>query len=88
MSERLDEQKIDQLRRWGAGLANAETEEFRATGKAILLLIEEIEALHVDLWNAKTALEGPAEPDVPSAPDLHRSLASRLRFSRAGDRGV
>jgi hypothetical protein len=83
LSERLNEDKIDQLRRWGAGLTSAESEEFRATGKAILLLIDEIEALHVDLWNAKVALEAPAsmEQDGP-APDLHRSLAARLRFSR------
>ena len=84
LNERLDEDKIDQLRRWGSGLANAESDELRATGRAILLLIEEIEALHVDLWNAKAVLEVPAPPEdeVPAAPDLHRSLASRLRFSR------
>jgi hypothetical protein len=89
LSDRLDEDKIDQLRHWGSGLANAEGDELRATGKAILLLIEEIEALHVDLWNAKTALEAPApaEQDVRSATDLHRSLAARLRFSR-GNSGV
>ena len=89
LSERLDEDKIDQLRRWGAGLAHAEGDELRATGKAILLLIEEIEALHVDLWNAKAALEATDEPDghdEQPAPDLHRSLAARLRFSRGGGR--
>jgi hypothetical protein len=86
LSERLDEDKIDQLRRWGTGLATAESDELRATGKAILLLVEEIEALHVDLWNAKA----PAEPtgagheaEEPAAPELHRSLAARLRFSRS-----
>ena len=60
----------------------------RATGKAILLLIEEIEALHVDLWNAKEARVEPAvDGDESLQPDLHRSLADRLRFSRgrAGD---
>jgi hypothetical protein len=86
LTERLDEDKIDQLRRWGSGLANAESDELRATGKAILLLVEEVEALHVDLWNAKTAVEAPSEPDAEHdgrpAPDLHRSLAARLRFSR------
>jgi hypothetical protein len=60
LSERLNEDKIDQLRRWGSGLASAESEELRATGKAILLLIDEIEALHVDLWNAKVAFEVPS----------------------------
>jgi hypothetical protein len=83
LSERLNEDKIDQLRRWGSGLANAESDELRATGKAILLLIEEIEALHVDLWNTKAAgLEAVADGDEPAERDLHRSLAERLRFSR------
>jgi hypothetical protein len=84
LNERLDEDKIEQLRRWGSGLANAEGDEFRATGKAILLLIDEIEALHVDLWNAKTALELSDEREEPSEADLHRTLAARLRFSRRG----
>jgi hypothetical protein len=84
LSERLDEDKINQLRRWGSGLANAESDELRATGKAILLLIEEIEALHVDLWNAKAAgIEATADDGQRPAPDLHRTLAERLRFGRA-----
>jgi len=61
---------------------SAESDELRATGKAILLLIEEIEALHVDLWSAKVAQDAPDELDARPAPDLHRSLAARLRFSR------
>jgi len=88
LSGRLDEDKIDQLRRWGSGLANADGDELRATGKAILMLIEEIEALHVDLWNAKAARVKAAVDDEPSESDLDRSLAARLGFSRghaAGD---
>ena len=77
------------MRRWGAGLANGEGDEFRATGKAILLLIEEIEALHVDLWNAKAVgLDAVAHREERPEHDLDRSLAARLRFSRgraAGD---
>ena len=42
----MDEDKLEQLRRWGTGLAGTDEEELRATGKAILLLIDEIEALH------------------------------------------
>jgi hypothetical protein len=54
LSDRLDEGKIEQLRAWGAGLHADGNHDLRATGKAILLLIEEIERLHIDLWNAKT----------------------------------
>ena len=61
----------------------------RATGKAILMLIEEIERLHIDLWNAKpvSAGERPAdesEADIRSAferdePDrLAQTLSQRL----------
>jgi hypothetical protein len=37
------------LRTWGEGLASDGREELRAAGKAILMLIEEIELLNVDL---------------------------------------
>jgi hypothetical protein len=75
--DRLDEDKIDMLRRWGDGLQADSREELRAAGRAILLLIEEIERLHVELWRDRPepaydeALEG--EPEVDS------SLLSRLR---------
>src|SRR5215207_7821383 len=72
--------KLDQLRRWGSGLAGADSEELRATGKAILLLIEEIEALHVDLWHAKAARVETAVDHERSEADLRRSLAARLHL--------
>lgn len=84
MNSRLDEDKLDQLRRWGTGLAATDDQELRATGKAILLLIEEIEALHVELWNAKTvaAQEDGATPDAEADVEeasLDRTLGARLR---------
>lgn len=82
LNSRLDEDKLDQLRRWGTGLAVADDQELRATGKAILLLIEEIEALHVELWNAKTAPaeDDGAEPESEAEQaSLERTLGARLR---------
>jgi hypothetical protein len=84
--ERLDEQKIEMLRRWGDGLAEDPREELRAAGRAIQLLIEEIEHLHVDLWSART----PPEPEPDPAPveqDLPVTLRERLGFfgRRAAD---
>jgi hypothetical protein len=82
--ERLDEEKIGILRSWGAGLSADEREEVRAAGKAIVLLIEEIERLHVDVWNARAgSLDGPAssDPEAPAEPEddeLERTLRSRL----------
>src|SRR5436190_12878044 len=49
----LDEEKLDTLRRWGDGLTRDAREEVAAAGRAILMLVEEVEGLHVDLWNAK-----------------------------------
>jgi hypothetical protein len=82
LSDRLDESKIEQLRAWGAGLVADGNYELRATGKAILLLIEEIERLHVDLWNAKTTQEqdqpDQADGDGQVQASLDRSLRARL----------
>ena len=51
--DRLDEQKLEMLRAWGDGLSSDQRDELRAAGKAILMLIEEIELLNVDLWHAR-----------------------------------
>ena len=74
--QRLDEKKIDLLRRWGEGLADDPREELRAAGRAIQLLIEEIEQLHVDLWSARSPAPEP-EPVVEEQ-DLPASLRARL----------
>jgi hypothetical protein len=49
----LDEEKLETLQRWGDGLTRDAREEVAAAGRAILMLVEEVERLHVDLWNAK-----------------------------------
>ena len=70
------------MQRWGTGLAATENQELRATGKAILMLIEGIEALHVELWNAKTAVPTDDEAHVDGDADgtsLNRALGARLR---------
>jgi hypothetical protein len=82
VNDRLEEGKIDQLRAWGSGLASSDSDDLRATGKAILLLIEEIERLHIDLWNAK-AMPEQAQPDQDGGDDhvegrLDRTLRARL----------
>jgi hypothetical protein len=52
--ERLDEAKIETLRTWGEGLRSDQRDEVRAAGRAITLLVEEIERLNIDLWHART----------------------------------
>jgi hypothetical protein len=78
VSERLDEQKLTILRRWGTGLTRDGRDEVRAAGRAILLLSEEIERLHVDLWHAREARsEEPAEAGEREA-DVRNALRDRL----------
>jgi hypothetical protein len=79
--ERLDEERIEMLRRWGEGLARDDRDEVRAAGRAIQLLIEEIEHLHVDLWNERAQRTAPAPvEDEPALaePDVQASLRARL----------
>jgi hypothetical protein len=55
VSGRLDDEKLETLRSWGAGLGVDGRDELRAAGKAILILVEEIERLQVDVWHARRA---------------------------------
>jgi hypothetical protein len=80
VDEHLDEQKIATLQGWAEGLLRDERSELRAAAKAILLLIEELEHLHVELWHARDSAGGEAAAEEPPAPPTLRSvLARRLR---------
>jgi hypothetical protein len=72
--ERLDEDRIEMLRSWGEGLQTSDRDELRASGRAILMLIEEIDRLEADLWNERAALIQAATEQRSSA-----SLAGTLR---------
>jgi len=86
VAERLDEQKIATLRLWADGLAREERDEMRAAARAILMLIDEVELLHVELWHAgrlsahDDEAADEAEPEPPVArPSLRSVLRERLR---------
>ena len=64
---RLDDEKLDTLRSWGAGLSADGRDELRAAGKAILILVEEIDRLQVDLWRHRDG-EAPAVAGDPPTP--------------------
>ena len=78
MVDRLDEERLEILRSWGLGLASDDREELRAAGKAITVLIEEIDRLQVDLWNARAVEREPGEPLVVAA----QGVALRDRLAR------
>ena len=76
---RLEDDKLEALRRWGQGLRDAGGEERAAVGRAILMLIEEIERLRLELLRTReqSAREDLATGDVDEGPD--EPLASTLR---------
>ena len=78
----LDAEKLDVLRRWGGGLEVDGREEVAAAGRAILLLIEEIERLHVLLWERTLYPPAVPGPDVEAqsvAGHTGETLSERLR---------
>jgi hypothetical protein len=85
MIDRLDEERLEILRNWGAGLSADHREELRAAGKAITVLIEEIDRLQIDLWNARAERPGLEEPAAASVAD---TLAERVAEHVAGPAGA
>jgi hypothetical protein len=67
----LNADELEQLRRWGAGLQQDSRLEVSAAGRAIVLLIDEIERLHVLVWDHRLY--------QPDGEDLTVTLAQRLR---------
>ena len=85
---RLDEDKLEALRRWGRGLQQAGGEESPATGRAILMLIAEIEQLQTDLRLVReqpsrlgplSSDEAAGSPEEAFASTLHERLQRVLR---------
>ena len=65
----LDETKLEELRHWGEALREAPGEESVAAGRAILMLIDELERLRLRLRLGPTS-EEPALLDPMSNTDL------------------
>jgi hypothetical protein len=82
--KRLDEAKIEILRIWGEGLSGDPRDEVKAAGKAITLLVEEIERLNVDLWNERAQIRF-AEPSASAEREtsLQHALVPRFGSSSA-----
>jgi len=89
--DRLDEEKLEMLGTWGEGLLNDGRDELRAAGRAILMLVEEIELLHVDLWHSRqdTAEEAERQPGAESGESRRQlGLALQRRISALRSRGL
>jgi hypothetical protein len=69
VAERLDEERLEILREWGTGLSTSGRDELRAAGKAIVMLIEEIDRLQADVWMAgEAAVQRARLAEVTPAP--------------------
>lgn len=80
---RLDEEKLEALRAWGHGLRQADGEELAATGRAILMLVDEIDRLHVELWHARLRVSevdpAPADQTAEAGEEVGPTLQGRLQ---------
>jgi hypothetical protein len=92
---RLDKDKLEALRHWPQGLQQTGSEEYSAAGRAILMLIEEIEQLHIALADTREQLSrvpavphaAAADTGAPLAPTLQGRLQRALKRDSASSSG-
>lgn len=64
----MNEDEFAALRRWGDALAATDgNPELRAAGRAIQMLADEVERLHVEVWGLRDALRSIPRPDDETA---------------------
>jgi hypothetical protein len=73
----LDDEKLSMLGTWAAGLRRDQRAEVAAAGRAIEMLIDEVERLNVLLWAGPLeAVPTGVEPEL--AEPLQRTLRQRV----------
>jgi hypothetical protein len=83
--EGVDAEKLEILRRWGSGLQHDPRSEVAAAGRAILMLIDEVERLHVLVWDRRLYPEAPPPPTPapePAGEDEERARAGLVQSLR------
>lgn len=75
---RLGEDKLEALRRWGQRLGEADSEESAAAGRAILMLIEEVERLRLDLRAREQLSHLTRAADAEADQDVGECVVSTL----------
>jgi hypothetical protein len=89
VAERLAEERLEVLRNWGTGLSASGRDELRAAGKAIVMLVEEIDRLQADVWMAgevaaqRARREAEAAPEPVEAEDAHEQDGAPLQVPAA-----
>jgi hypothetical protein len=71
--ERLTDDQLAALKEWGEGLAAVDQIEVQAAGRAIRLLIQEIEALQREAWHRRLETD-----QLPDGPEEEHSLLGAL----------
>jgi hypothetical protein len=81
----LDADKLSLLNGWAEGLQRDQRAEVAAAGKAILMLVEEVERLHVLVWDGllnpaqnQFGLELASDDAVEAFPSLVDRLRGRI----------
>jgi hypothetical protein len=76
--ERLTDDQLAALKDWGEGLAAVEHAEMQAAGRAIRMLVQEIEALQREEWHRRLENEAAPGPHAPYGESLLSGLMHRL----------
>jgi hypothetical protein len=75
---RLDEDRLEALRRWGQALRQGNGEEVAAAGRAILMLIEEVDRLRLERRRTPERLHSEERPDSNEPDEPSSTLQQRL----------
>ena len=84
----MKEEEFEALRHWGEALSRDGRPEVAAAGKAIEILVAEIDRLEIELWHARVGI---ARQPVEGAPDetdgataqLDAELEAEVRTARS-----
>ena len=85
----MKEEEFEALRHWGESLSRDGRPEVAAAGKAIEILVAEIDRLEIELWHARVGIaRQPVEGAVPEAADgapaqLDAELEAEVRTARS-----
>jgi hypothetical protein len=88
----LNEAEFEELRRWGKALRESNGEEFVAAGRAIVMLLEELERLRLELCRARERLDradaaSKEEAGVEMSDQVVSTLHGRLQRALGRDSG-
>jgi hypothetical protein len=64
----MDASQVTELRKWAARLEDGTSEELRAAGRAIRMLVDEVESLQARLARSETSADASVAPPPATAP--------------------